>query len=346
MVPAVMNRIEAACPPHRQGLANRSHLAAAGLGPAAVADALRAKTLTRVRRGVYSPGPLPARAKHLVSGGNPDPAYLARTRAALMSLGETAMAGGRTAAALWGFDMYVEPTAIEVVVSRSRSSESPADVAIRRVRNAVPAKVSFLSLAPVRVLTPVMTVLDCTFTRPLREAVVIADSALRSGRVSLDELERVVAGLNHHPRASRLRRMLDLVDPVSGSVLESLLRLLLRQHGLEPESQVNLTDSEGRFIGRVDFLFREARLVIECDGRRWHDPDDARERDRVRDNDLERGAWRLLRLTWGEIVHQPDLVLAMVRDCLAPWPGAGSMCRATSELPAVTGEFRVSHGAA
>ena len=112
------------------------------------------------------------------------------------------------------------------------------------------------------------------------------------------------------------------MDPSSGSVLESVLRVLLHQHGLRPESQVTLTGANGRRIGRVDFLFREQRLVIECDGRRWHDPEDVREKDRVRDNELERAAWRLLRLTWAEVVHQPELVVAMVLDCLEPWPVA------------------------
>jgi very-short-patch-repair endonuclease len=173
-----------------------------------------------------------------------------------------------------------------------------------------------------RVLTPALTVADCAFTRPLHEAVVVADSALRTCRVSLQELERVTEAAAQHPQGRRLRHVLDLVDPASGSVLESLCRLLLVQHGLRPESQVTLADRLGRTIGRVDFLFRNERLVVECDGRRWHDPSDARERDRVRDNELERAGWRLVRVTWHDVVHRPDYVMQLVQDCLAPWPNA------------------------
>lgn len=316
----MLTKIAEACPARRQLLANRGHLSAAGLGSQAVLHATREGLLVRVRRGVYSPAPLAARAQHLVSGGSPDPAYVAEVRAALMSLGQRSMAGGRTAAVLWGFDMFAEPSTVEVVVATARGTANPKGVAVRRFRGAVAVEHAVLGREPLRLLSPGMTVVDCAFTRPLREAVVIADSALRTGRVTLTDLERLARQHTHHPRGRRLRRLLDLVDPDCGSVLESLLRVLLVQNGLRPESQVALRDAHGRLIGRVDFLFRAERLVVECDGRRWHDPDDARERDRVRDNELERAAWRLLRVSWGDVVHHPERVTALVRDCLQPWP--------------------------
>lgn len=313
-----------ACPRRRQYLAARTDLEDAGLGSQAIHDALRAGHLVRVRRRVYAPGPLPTRARHLVSGGSPDPGYLAHVRAVLMSLGETAMAGGRTAAVLWGFDMLIEPKHLEVVTPESRRSSRSgvSGVLVIRRRGATALHVEVLGLEPVRMLSAVATVIDCALSRPLLEAVVIADSALRTHRIDVAELRCEIARYAHHPRGPRLRRVLDLVDPASGSVLESVLRVLLLQHGLVPESQVVLTDAAGRFIGRVDFLLRAQRLVIECDGRRWHDPEDARARDRVRDNELERAAWRLVRVTWAEIVHHPERVMALVRDCLEPWPAA------------------------
>jgi len=316
----IIDRLAEACPRTRQHLALRSDLVAAGLGSGAIANALASGDLIRVRRRVYSPAPLPERAQHLLSGGVPDLGYVAGVRAALMSLGPTAMAGGRTAAVLHGLDMLVEPSVIEVVTADTRIDRGVKGVSFARRRGTVPTPVKVLGLEPVPALSAVSTVIDCAFSRPLREAVVIADSALRNRRVGLAELERAVEGYARHPRGPRLRRMLALVDPSSGSVLESLLRLLLVQHGLELESQVTVLDAAGRFIGRVDFLFRAQRLVVECDGRRWHDPDDARERDRVRDNELERAGWRLLRLTWADVVHHPERVIQLVRDCLEPWP--------------------------
>jgi len=315
-------RLLEACPWSRQHLALRSHLADAGLGSGAVSRAIDANWLVRVTPGVYSLRELPRSSRHLVSSGVPDREYLAHVRAALLAAGRSAMAGGRTAAVLWGFDMLVEPATVEVVWPESRRARRfpLKGVTTRRLRGAAALEEPVLGFEPVSVLTPLMTVVDCALSRPLREAVVIADSALRSGRVTLEQLEREVDRHRHHPNVSRLRRVASQADPSSGSVLESLLRLLLAQHGLRPESQVTLLSSEGQFIGRVDFLFRDQRLVVECDGRRWHDPDDARERDRLRDNELERAAWRLVRITWDDVVSRPAYVVALVQACLEPWP--------------------------
>ena len=315
-------RLPEACPRRRQFLATRDHLTGAGIGRYGVAAAVEGGQLVRVRRGVYSLAPLPERARHLVSGGSPDPAYVAAVRAALLSLGTTAIAGGRTAAALWGFDMLVEPSAVELVAAASRTSTPRKGVLLRRRRGAVATSYPVLGLEPLRVLTPVETVLDCAQQRPLREAVVVLDSALRSGRVTPSEVRQAVEREEVRPGGPRLRRVVGLADPASESVLESLLRLLLSQHGLFPESQVEVRDARGALIGRVDFLFRDQRLVVECDGRRWHDPADAREQDRIRDNELERAAWRLVRVTWEDVVHHPARVVALVRDCLQPWPVA------------------------
>lgn len=312
-------RIALACPLQRQHLASCADLLSAGVGKRAVSAAVRSGELLRVHRGVYTSVPLPERARHLVSGGRPDAGYLAEVRAILLAMGPSAVAGGRTAAVLWGFDLLVEPTSVEVVTRSARGHEPPEGAKVTRKRDLAATDLLVLGGQALRVLTPVETVVHCALTRPLREAVVIADSALRGG-LELAELHTALTAAR--PSALRLRRVLALVDPDSGSVLESVLRVLLAQHGLVPESQVNLYDAQGRLIGRVDFLFRDQRLVVECDGRRWHDPDDARERDRLRDNELERAAWRLVRLTWSDVVHRPERALALVRDCLTPWPVA------------------------
>jgi very-short-patch-repair endonuclease len=71
------------------------------------------------------------------------------------------------------------------------------------------------------------------------------------------------------------------------------------------------------FIGRFDFALLEALVIIECDGRRWHDPEDVRQKDRSKTNALTRLGWRVLRFSWDEIVDSPAYVLACVRDCVA-----------------------------
>lgn len=304
-----------------QHLLTRAELRNAGVKRADLDRALAAHQVRRMGRGVYSSS-TPKRAQHLVSGGVPDAGYLAEVRAVLKAMGSSATAGGRTAAVLWGFDMAIEPAKVDVAIRQGCSRRNLRGVRLREHRNLDVVELAVLELAPLRVLSATATVLDCAATRPLAEAVVIADSALRQGAVTLAELQEAQRGWEGKPGARRLREVIDLVDPDSGSVLESLVRVLLAEHGLRPESQVTVFSARGKRIGRVDFLFREERLVIECDGRRWHDPEDARERDRIRDNELERAAWRLVRVTWAEVMHDPARVVELVGDCLRPWPAA------------------------
>lgn len=234
-----------------------------------------------------------------------------------MSLGGHAVAAQRTAAVLWGMDLLVEPQHLDVHVPRDHHRPQPRGAALHR-RAVPPAElVPVLGLAPLWVTTALQTVVDCAASRPLREAVVVADSALRKGLVTIEEL---VAGLSLPPGsryAARLRRVLALVDPASGSVLESVLRVLFVLNGLHPLTQVTLHGRDGYRIGTVDFWFRAARLIVECDGRRWHDPDDARDRDRVRDNETTRIGCHTLRFTWDDVLRRPGYVLSTVRDCLA-----------------------------
>jgi very-short-patch-repair endonuclease len=312
----VTEGLEAACSPSRQFMATRCQLATAGVTKAGIAKAVADLTLVVYRRGVFGRVPLPARARYLLSDGKVDPGYLAQVRDALLALGPTAAAAGRTAAIFWCFDMFVEPDLIEVVVARGRNRTGGKGLDVT-VRDGVDTELrEVLGFEAITITSALATVLHCALSRPLVEAVVIADSALRIRALTVEELIEGVRGWDGKPGAARLRRVLALVDPDAESVLESLLRVLLHEHGMHPDSQVVLERLHGGRLGRVDFCFVDQRLVIECDGRRWHDPQDARDKDRRRDNELERAGWRLVRVTWEEVVERPQDVVRLVRDCL------------------------------
>ena len=75
--------------------------------------------------------------------------------------------------------------------------------------------------------------------------------------------------------------------------IEALLYDAMRSRDLAPVAQYGI----GRY--RADFAFPDVRLVVECDGRPWHDPD----RDRRRDADLRRKGWEPLHFTGSEITN-------------------------------------------
>ncbi len=301
----------------QQGMATRHQLAEAGLNRRGLERAVATGALRRLRSGLYANDQLPTRGLHLLSGGRPDLGYLAELRAVLLTLGGEAAASRRSAAVLWGFDLAVEPMGLDVDVtpSRSRAERPGVDVRRRHLRDVVDLTVG--GTAPVRVTGALRTVVDCAQERPLAEAVAIADSAVRSGHLTVEELLEAASTRRSHPCAERVRRVVRWVDARSGSVLESLLRVLLAEHGLVvPRTQYVVRDRDGAFVGRVDFCWPEQRLIVEADGRRWHDPQDARDRDRRRSNEYARLGWAVLRFTWADVVHSPEVVVAAVRDCL------------------------------
>jgi very-short-patch-repair endonuclease len=163
---------------------------------------------------------------------------------------------------------------------------------------------------------PVRTVADLARVLPLAEAVVAADSALRNGLVTPDELARMARATGRG--AVRLRTVHGAIDPKTGSVLESLLRVLLREAGLPtPRTQYRVHD-HGAEVARVDFCWPENRLVVEADGYAFHSSRDDYRRDRRRMNELERLGWRVLRFSWEDVTERPDHVSGLVRACLVP----------------------------
>lgn len=159
------------------------------------------------------------------------------------------------------------------------------------------------------------TVADLARVLPLAHAVAAADSALRQGLVALEDLTRRLSA-TRGPGAPALRQLAGLVDPSAGSVLESLLRVLLVTAGLAPRTQHEVRDRDGALVARVDFCFPHARLVVEADGFAFHSDRAAYRSDRARMNELERLGWRVLRFTWEDVVHRPAYVLGLVHDCL------------------------------
>ena len=69
-------------------------------------------------------------------------------------------------------------------------------------------------------------------------------------------------------------------------------------------------------IGEVDLLV-EGRLVVELDGKEWHDPGDAFERDRRRDLIAASTRYRTLRFTWRQVLFEWQSVEAAVLAALA-----------------------------
>jgi very-short-patch-repair endonuclease len=306
------------CGRSQQGLAIREQLRRAGLSPQRLALEVACEQVSRIRRRVYALAPLPAVPRFLVTDKGVAAEYVAHVRAALLSLGPTVTACGRTAAVLRGWAVLVEPArTVEVAVPHGRVVQSSPLLRVRQRRRLQREQVVVLpETASLWLTTATQTVVDCALTLPLLQAVVICDSALRAGAVTVDGLTSALRTLQGQRDAERARRVLELCDPEAGSVLESVLRVRMVLAGISGfATQVRLQARSGAHLLRVDFCFADARLVVEVDGQKWHQDV---VRDRRLDNSLAALGWRVLRYTWAEVVHGSEAVLAEIAAALDP----------------------------
>ena len=242
-----------------------------------------------------------------------EPAVDEQLRAA--ALGLDATISHDSAALMWGIELASTPRLRHVTVTRNRSRCAHVGTRVHRSELEGSDRVERHG---VWVTGALRTVLDLCRSLPLGEAVVVVDSALRQAHVTVEELMAALRELPAGRGRSRVARALRLMDPQSGSVLETLCRVLLQQAGLAPdETQLVVRDASGHWIGRVDFAWPTRRLVVETDGFAFHADRASYRDDRRRSNALLLAGWRVLRFSWEDVVDRPDEVVATVRAALA-----------------------------
>jgi very-short-patch-repair endonuclease len=207
--------------------------------------------------------------------------------AAVLACGEGAALSHRSAAELWGM---LDPAtgAVDVTVPvaggrhrrrgiRLHRSPSLTDV-VTAVRNGIAVTIPARTIEDLR---------GCISPSLLRRAIRQAE----------------FAGLPIGAHAARSDR--------TRSELERRFLRLCRRHRL-PKPEVNVV--VGPFI--VDFLWPEARVIVETDGYASHRGRQAFEDDRRRDNELAALDYDVLRFTYARVVNEPASVVSLVRDRL------------------------------
>lgn len=146
-------------------------------------------------------------------------------------------------------------------------------------------------------IAPVLVLLEHTFrSQPPELALAVLESALHLRFLRREDLFALSARLPAH-----LAPVIAGADGRSESGIETVVRFRLERRGLRVEILVGL-----RGVGSVDLLV-EGVLVVECDGREFHD-DEAFERDRTRDLAATRSRYRTLRVTWFQALFRWDEV--------------------------------------
>jgi len=156
--------------------------------------------------------------------------------------------------------------------------------------------------------------------RQLRDAVAEAEVLRLFDPVSIDEVIRLNRGRRG---VGQLRLVVSELDPqlrYTRSRLEQRFLALCKRAGLPPPEVNASIELDG---GRVnpDFLWRESRLIVETDGRQYHDTRSAFERDRRRDQRLKMAGWQVIRCTWQQVTTESLEVGQMIRTILARQTG-------------------------
>lgn len=212
-----------------------------------------------------------------------------------------------SAAASYGWELKTPPAVPWVTVPPKR--RVPADRRTGKV-------VCWRNLAPAAyqdgVTTRLQTVLDCARDLPFDEALAVADSALREGQLSKEEL---LDAARSSPSRGRQRalRVADAADERAYNPFESVLRAhALTAGGLDLRPQVEIATHGLQCT--PDLVDLERRIIVEAESFRWHGDRRALRRDCRRYTLLALGGWTVIRFSWEDVILQPAYVEACLRE--------------------------------
>lgn len=156
------------------------------------------------------------------------------------------------------------------------------------------------------VTSPLRTVLDCARRLPFDQALAVADSALRSGRVTAKLLSGAAAAARG-PGSAQGRRVAAHATQLAANPFESVLRAITLE---VPEL---CGEPQGAIVTRhrtyhPDLVDRRRRLAIEADSWEFHTSKGAHATDCVRYTELTLAGWRVLRFTWEQVMQHPEYV--------------------------------------
>lgn len=299
----------------RSLLITTTQLLADGMTPQRVSRAVSSRELVRLRPGFYVEGSargLPREDKHLLN-----------ILAADAALGSPVFSHA-SAALVHGLPSWGLPLAKVTVSANSRNPRTHTTRVMKHHSVVLPED-EVTCIGGLRVTSAARTVGDLARTVGRDASVAVADAALIRKLVVPASLERVLDQSAGLAGVRKARAAMALVDGRSESVAETRSRLTFIDQGLPtPETQVNIFDTHGSRVARVDFLWREFGVIGECDGfGKYFDGADSAElrrrlgREKDRDAELLALGYRVLHWRWADL-EQPRFLAERVRRVLYP----------------------------
>lgn len=216
----------------------------------------------------------------------------------------------RSAALAYGWGVATKPARAELIVPRGRRVSRAdqrdhairwRDIGARERREALTA--------------PLRTVIDCARDLPFEEGLPVADSALRAGAVSIEELTYAAERCRTRGAAA-VRAVAERATGKAANPFESRLRALtyaVPRLAVEPQVRIG----RAGFAATVDLADPRLGIVLEADSYEWHAGTLAFAEDMRRYDELVALGWVVLRFGYGQVFFADDWVRAMLAAVVA-----------------------------
>lgn len=296
------------------GVYSRVQAADSGYTPSQIHDRIRDGRWERIRYGQYAEA---VDLSHLAPWDQEIMRHQRLVHAVMNSLRPgTVVVSHQSALVLHGVPLW-GPDLAEVHVSRLDRHRGGRIGGVHHHRGKLAdADLAVVSGLPATAVPRALLETACSSS--FEAAVISADAVRRDHPDVADELRRLLGVTEFWPGSATARAALDFSDPLSESVGESRLRVLMYTYGLPaPLLQVVFTDADG-FVARVDFYFPDQRTVVEFDGlvKYAGGTPESLVREKLREDRLRALGLQVVRTTWADF-DRPAQVVARIRQAFA-----------------------------
>ncbi len=291
----------------RSGLIARQEAFAKGFNADDIKRRVSRHEWTVVRPGAYlQASELPSLA--------PTQRHLLQIDAELPHVSEDAVLSHLSAACEHGIDLVREPSKTVQVTNPSGATGHRRP--LLHTRRAAIDDDEWVLLRGHRVTTVARTVVDIARTCSFEEGVAAADSALRRGLVSSEELMVAVDRAPRRAGMRRARRVVLFADAGAESVGESRSRVLIAHARLPmPVVQYRIVGPADNLVAVSDFGWEEFGTVGEFDGagkyyrglRPGESPGDTAFREKIREDRIRDTGLQVVRWTWEDLDRSAEV---------------------------------------
>jgi Transcriptional regulator, AbiEi antitoxin len=235
----------------QDGLIRRTQALDAGLSATTIRHLLHTGVLVVVRRGVYADGELwrsldPYRGQHLL-----------RTRAALMTMRRSWVVSHDSSAHEHRLELLLPPVP-HVHITRPGWPKAWTEFGVKH-HLAGFTEEQVLTVNGLEVLDIARTAVDIAREHGSPYGEVACDSAMRLG-VTRAQLEAACAVMRNWPYVTRTRAAVSFARPGTGSVAESLGRMLVEELGIDAHLEIQFP------VRRADGSIAWLDIVLGCHG--------------------------------------------------------------------------------